>query len=80
MEMEPHEMEALINKDREAWERRAKVLHDASLGVLHAIDGKDAKALIEAGGTLDIACESCHLQYWYPNAPRLPRELDAATQ
>ena len=31
-----------------------------------AIDRKDPEALINAGGVMDMACENCHLEYWYP--------------
>ena len=27
---------------------------------------KDVKALFDASGDLDEACEACHLEYWYP--------------
>lgn len=67
VELEPEQMEALINKDREGWDRRAKTLHEASLAVLQAIDAKDVKSLFEVGARLEDACETCHSQYWYPN-------------
>ena len=60
-------MEQRINKDRAAWNRRAKALHDVSLEMLQAIDAKDREKMLEVGDRLDKACENCHLQYWYPN-------------
>jgi hypothetical protein len=45
-------------------------LQDAGLKALAAIDAKDAQGLMEAGGTIDEACEACHLTYWYPNQTR----------
>ena len=71
-ELEPEEMEALINKDRATWNGRAKALHDGSLAALRTIDAKDANALFLAGDGIEEACENCHLQYWYPNQV-LPR-------
>jgi len=67
VELEPEEMEARINKDREAWNRRAKALHDVSLEMLHAVEAKDREKVLEVGDRLDKACENCHLNYWYPN-------------
>jgi hypothetical protein len=67
IELEPEEMEAMINKDRAKWNRSAKALHDASLAALQAIDAKDAKALLDIGERIDNTCETCHVQYWYPN-------------
>jgi hypothetical protein len=67
VELEPAEMEVLVNKDREGWNRRARDLHDISLKVLAIVDKKDAQALFDIGEDLDKACENCHRAYWYPN-------------
>ena len=74
VELEPEQMEALINKDRAAWNSRAKALHDATLAALQAIDAKDPEKLIDTGEQIDVACENCHTHYWYPNEklPPLP--------
>ena len=72
IELEPEEMEVLINDGREAWNRGAAALHDASLAALQAIDAKDPDTLLEVGGEIEMACESCHTRYWYPNQV-LPR-------
>lgn len=78
VELEPKEMEVLVNKDPAAWNARAKALRDVSLEVLHAIDARDADKLTEVGGRLDTACENCHRQYWYPNEqiPDFPAALN----
>jgi hypothetical protein len=67
VELEPLEMEALINKDRAAWNARARALHDISAMVLPIIEAKDAQKLFDIGEDVDKACENCHRQYWYPN-------------
>jgi hypothetical protein len=67
VELEPSEMEVLINKDLAAWRKRAHGLHEAGLAALHAIDAKDANKLFEVGEQIERACEGCHSQYWYPN-------------
>jgi len=76
VELEPVEMEALINKDIPAFRKRAKALHDAAYEVLKAIDAKDAPKVFELGEQIDTACENCHKQYWYPNEkiPPVPGE------
>ena len=73
IELEPEEMEVLINEGREVWNRRATALRDASLAALQAIDAQDADTLLEVGAEIEVACESCHLQYWYPNEVLPPR-------
>jgi len=67
VELEPSEMEALVNKDRAGWNKHAQDLHAAGLEVLQAVEAKDSQKLFEVGGKLDAACESCHRAYWYPN-------------
>jgi len=67
VELEPAEMEVLINKDRAAFNQRAKALHEAGMAALAAADAKDAQKLFEVGEQIEHACESCHSNYWYPN-------------
>ena len=42
VELEPAEMEVLINKDRAAFNRRARALHEAGMAAVAAADAKDA--------------------------------------
>jgi cytochrome c556 len=74
VELEPSEMEALINKDRPAFYKHAKDLYDAAMLAVDAIDKKDADRVFEVGENIDHACEQCHRNYWYPNEkiPELP--------
>ena len=70
VELSPEQIQPLIDADRLSFIRRAGVLQDAANAVLKAADAKDKKALFEALGKIDHACENCHLQYWYPNDER----------
>jgi hypothetical protein len=79
VELEPQEMEVLINKDLTAWHKRAKALHDAGLAALQAIDAKDAPKVFEVGEQIERACENCHTQYWYPNE-KIPPVPGSTTQ
>jgi hypothetical protein len=74
IELEPEEMERLVNADRAAWNARAHALQDKALEVLAAVDARNAEKLWEVGGELDGACENCHRQYWYPDE-KLPGEV-----
>jgi len=78
IELEPEEMDQLIAKDRAAWEMRATKLHEAGLEAVKAIDAKDAQKVFEVGEQIELACENCHRQYWYPNE-KIP-EVPANTQ
>jgi hypothetical protein len=79
IELEPHEIEERINSDRQAFVNHALALHDAALPVFNAVEARNPQALTEAGLLLDQACENCHKQYWYPNAPS-PLDLPPVSQ
>ena len=70
VELQPEEVQKLINNDRPSFVRRARRLQDAAALALKAIDAKDADALFHAIDGIDKACENCHLHYWYPNDKR----------
>jgi hypothetical protein len=76
VELEPAEMEELINKDRPAFYEHAKALHHAAMLAADAADKKDADKVFEVGETIERACENCHRNYWYPNEkiPELPKQ------
>lgn len=67
--LSPDEIEALIEERWPAWVGMAHVLDAAALEAQQAIDARDVDKLVEVGGTIDAACESCHLQFWYPETP-----------
>jgi cytochrome c556 len=74
VELEPSEMDALINKDRPAFYKHARDLYDAAMLAAKAAENKDAEKVFEVGESIEQACEKCHRQYWYPNEqiPTLP--------
>lgn len=69
VELSPDQIEKLINDDRESWGKLAHSLQDSVMVALKAIDAKNAEGLSNAGGDMDMACETCHKKYWYPNDP-----------
>ena len=66
IELEPEQMEKMMKEDRQSFIKLANGLYDAGLVALKAIDAKNAEGLLDAGETIDSACETCHLKYWYP--------------
>jgi hypothetical protein len=70
VELQPEQIQKLIDDDRASFVRRAKKLQDAAALALKTIDARDKKALFQALTEVDKACESCHLHYWYPNDKR----------
>jgi hypothetical protein len=66
VELQPEEIQKLIEGDRPAFIRRSKRLQTAAAQALKAIDAKDPKTLFDALINIDHACENCHVRYWYP--------------
>lgn len=75
VDLEPEQIEALLAEDRTAWSAFVGGLNTAGLAVLAAVDAHNADQLLVAGDGLDLACENCHLRYWYPtlSEPDTPR-------
>jgi hypothetical protein len=70
IELEPAQIQQLIDGDRLAFIRRARGLQDAAAVAMKAVDAKNKDALFQAEDGVDKACENCHLHYWYPNDER----------
>ena len=68
VELEPAQIQALIEADRTAFITHARSLQDAAMQALKAIDARNKDALFAASERIDTACENCHLRYWYPSA------------
>jgi hypothetical protein len=66
IELEPEQMEKLMDADRPAFIKFAQGLHDAAMPALRATEERNPTALLDAGEAIDTACENCHLRYWYP--------------
>jgi hypothetical protein len=67
-----------IAANRPVFNQYAVALRQTARTMLSAIDAKDPKALVAAGGVLDGVCESCHMTFWYPNQviPPFPTKGD----
>ena len=65
-ELTPGEIEAKVKQDPARWNNASDLLRVAALESLAIIRARDAKGLFDVGDKIDKACESCHLEYWYP--------------
>lgn len=70
IELQPDQIQKLIDDDRATFIRRARNLQEAAQVAMKAVDEKNTDALFQAEANLDNACEDCHLHYWYPNDKR----------
>jgi hypothetical protein len=69
-ELSHAEIQKRIGAGHEGFVQFARGLQSAGLEALKAIDAKNAQGLMDAGATIDNACEACHVTYWYPNQRR----------
>ena len=74
VELAPDQIEALVNKDRQAWTQLAHGLYDAGMETVKAIDARDVQAYLTVGDHIDKACEKCHQTYWYPKREEAKKE------
>lgn len=65
-ELSAQQIASLRKENWQAWAAHVYVLHEVAESAMKMIDAKDAEGLSEIGGSLDEACENCHLQFWYP--------------
>jgi hypothetical protein len=64
----------MIRRDPASWNRQADLLRTAAIESLTIIKRRDAAGLFDVGDKIDRACESCHLEYWYPGDKQLVLE------
>jgi hypothetical protein len=75
-ELSPAEIKAKLEHDPVLWNAKIEALRNVGLEVLEIVKTKNTGELWEASYNLDQACESCHLQYWYPGDPALLQKVD----
>jgi len=75
-ELDPIAIEARVRVDRPMWVKLSRGLQVAATAALKAAEAKDVQGLLASGDTIDEACESCHLRYWYPDQLQLLDKAD----
>jgi hypothetical protein len=75
-ELSPAGIKAKLEADPVLWNAKIEALRNVALEVLDIVKNKRTEELWEAGGNLDQACESCHIQYWYPGDTALLQRID----
>jgi cytochrome c556 len=65
-ELSGPEIDEKIAADRARWNQHADALRVASLKAIEMVKSRNPDAILNAGTEIDNACESCHLEYWYP--------------
>jgi hypothetical protein len=79
IEEEPEEIKKLIAGDLTTWHKKADGLYEAASQLLKAAEKKDTEGILDYGNKLDEACESCHINYWYPKQTQILKDLAAGS-
>ena len=66
VELEPAQINALIEKNRQSFNAFARALRNLGLEVLRASDDKNAALLLEIADRMQPVCAGCHHTFWYP--------------
>jgi len=66
-ELPSTEIAARVNRSRSKWNKYADDLQDVAVQTLAIIRKKDVDGLFKIGADIDMTCENCHLEYWYPD-------------
>ncbi|MEP7305067.1 MAG: hypothetical protein ABJA98_06080 [Acidobacteriota bacterium] len=75
-ELSPAQIKAKLEADPVLWNAKIEALRNVGLEILEIVKKKNADEMWEAGDNLDQACESCHIQYWYPGDKALLEKVD----
>jgi len=75
-ELSPAQIKAKLEADPVLWNAKIEALRNVGLEILEIVKKKNAEEMWEAGDNLDQACESCHIQYWYPGDKALLEKVD----
>lgn len=61
----PDEIRTLLNEDTDTWRFFIDRMQFSTQATLDAIEKQDVLGLMDAGATINNACEGCHGTYWY---------------
>ena len=79
-ELSPAQIKAKLEADPVLWNAKIEALRNVGLEVLEIVKNKKVDELWEAGDNLDRACETCHIEYWYPGDKAVLQKLDRRIQ
>ena len=79
-ELTPTQVQAKVEKDPVLWNAKIEALRNVGLEVLDIVKKRKTDELWDAGSNLDQACETCHIEYWYPGDKALLEKIDKQIQ
>jgi hypothetical protein len=75
-ELSPSQITAKLQADPVLWNAKIEALRNVGLEVLDIVQRRNVDELWDASDNLDQACESCHLEFWYPGEKEFLKKLD----
>jgi hypothetical protein len=75
-ELTPPEILKKLQRDPVLWEARIQAVRNVALEAIDVAKRRDTEELWDVGENLNVACERCHLDYWYPAQRLLLKELE----
>jgi hypothetical protein len=69
-ELTPAQIQEKIKANPESWVKHVRSLQDVAMRAVKAATDKNVQDLWNVGEPIDQACETCHLEFWYPNDVR----------
>ena len=78
-ELTPAEIQEKVNRDWSLWISHANRLQETAIEAWRIANARDVNGILEVGDAIDKACESCHLEYWYPEMKK-PRSERAGSR
>jgi len=65
-ELPPIQIQAKIAENQALFDKYADDLQNVALEALGHVKAKSVQGLFDIGEKIDVACENCHLDFWYP--------------
>ena len=75
-ELTPAQIKDKLERDPVLWNAKIEALRNVGLEVLEIVKHRRTQELWDAAENLDEACESCHIEFWYPGDKALLNKLD----
>ncbi|MBI4888781.1 MAG: hypothetical protein HY824_16910 [Acidobacteria bacterium] len=79
-ELTPKDIQVKIDANRDSWLKHVTALQNVGKETMQIVAAKNTQGLFDVGEKIDMVCENCHLEFWYPNeaAANAARESGAA--
>jgi hypothetical protein len=65
-ELTPTQIQVKIDANRELWLKHLSELQNVGRETMDLVNAKSVSGLFEIGEKIDRVCETCHMEFWYP--------------